>query len=460
MRLILDLDRRPDGRLAGAVMLAGDPVLRPFWGVLELVARVEELRETAATTNNRRNVMSQLFFTDPGFEFETRNILGQVHYGCGDVGEVLATAAAITDGDDSSWVAHWQELARRVEAIATTAQSRGHQASARNAYLRAAAYYAATLSAIDGAGDGGQLPGPLFTAHRRCFDAHVRLLDPPGEPVTIPYQDGTLPGYLFVPAADGQARPTLILVNGSDGPVTAVWPGLGAPALARGYNALVFDGPGQQSMLFERHVPFRPDWEHVITPVVDFLLQRPEVDADRLALYGLSQGGYWVPRALAFEHRIAAAVADPAVDDVASSWRSHLPRELLALLDGGDEKNFNALMDIGLRSATPRERQEMAWRAKPYGTQDSAYDAFKTAEQYRLGDLVKHIRTPIMITDPEGEQFWPGQSQRLYDALPGPKVLVPFTKAEGADMHCEPMARSLLEQRMFDWLDETLSTRR
>ena len=375
--------------------------------------------------------MSQLFFTDPGFEFETRNMLGQVHYGCGDVGEVLATVAAITDGDDSSWVTHWQELAGRIESIATTAQSRGHKVSARNAYLRAAAYYAATLSAIDGVKDGDKLLGPLFTAHRRCFDAHVRLLDPPAEPVAIPYEGGTLPGYLFVPAADGRAR---------------------------GYNALVFDGPGQQSMLFERHVPFRPDWEHVITPIVDFLLQRPEVDANRLALYGISQAGYWVPRALAFEHRIAAAVADPGVDDVAASWRLHLPQELLALLDGDDEKNFNAYMDIGMQSATPRERQEMEWRAKPYGTQDSAYDAFKTVEQYRLGDLVKQIRTPIMVTDPEGEQFWPGQSRRLYDALPGPKKLVPFTKAEGADMHCEPMARSLLEQRMFDWLDEVLST--
>jgi hypothetical protein len=458
MKLILHLDQRPDGRLGGSVALADDPALRPFWGVMELVARVEELRETVPNTNNRRGIMSQLFFTDQTFEFETRNVLGNVHYGCGDVGEVLATVAAITDGDDSSWVAHWQELARRVEAIATTAQSRGHMVSARNAYLRAAAYYAATLSAIDGVEEGDKLLGPLFTAHRRCFDAHVGLLDPPGEPVAIPYEGGTLPGYLFVPAADGQARPTLILVNGSDGAVTAVWPGLGAPALARGYNALVFDGPGQQSMLFERQVPFRPDWEHVITPIVDFLEGRPEVDAGRLGLYGLSQGGYWVPRALAFEHRIAVAVADPGVDDVASSWRLHLPQEVLALLDGGDEKNFNAAMDIAVQSVTPRERQEMEWRAKPFGTRDSAYDLFKAVEQYRLGDLVQQIRTPIMVTDPEGEQFWPGQSQRFYDAVPGPKVLVPFTKAEGADMHCEPMARSLLEQRMFDWLDETLSS--
>ena len=156
---------------------------------------------------------------------------------------------------------------------------------------------------IDGVEDGDKLLGPIFTAHRRCFDAHVRLLDPPAEAVAIPYEDGTLPGYLFVPAADGQARPTLIINNGSDGPVTGLWPGLGAAALARGYNALVFDGPGQQSMLFERQVPFRPDWEHVITPIVDFLLQRPEVDARGLALYGITQAGYWVPRALAFEHR-------------------------------------------------------------------------------------------------------------------------------------------------------------
>ncbi len=97
----------------------------------------------------------------------------------------------------------------------------------------------------------------------------------------------------------------------------------------------------------------------------------------------------------------------------------------------------------------------MAWRAKPYG-KASAYDTFTAVGQYRLGDLVQRIRTPLLVTDPEGEQFWPGQAQRLYDALQGPKALARFTSAEGADRHCEPMARSLLEQRMFDWLDDTI----
>ena len=406
--------------------------------------------------------MSQLFFTDPGFEFETRGVLGNVHYGCGDVGEVLATVAAITDGDDSSWVAQWQALARRIEAIAAGAQTRGHKISARNAYLRAAAYYAAALTAIDGVEGGADLLGPVFTAHRRCFDAHVSLLDPPAEKVAIPYEGGTLPGYLFVPAADGQARPTLILVNGSDGPVTAVWPGLGAPALARGYNTLVFDGPGQQSMLFERQRPLPSRLGARHHPRGRFPGRTARGGRWPAGPVRPQPGGYWVPRALAFEHRIAAAVADPGVDDVAASWHAqvHLPPEMLAMLEDGEQEKFDAFMAVGLQSATPRERQVMQWRAKPYGTPDSAYALFKAVEQYRLGDLVQEIRTPIMITDPEAEQFWPGQSRRLYDALPGPKMLVPFTKAEGADMHCEPMARSLLEQRMFDWLDEALSTHR
>jgi hypothetical protein len=81
---------------------------------------------------------------------------------------------------------------------------------------------------------------------------------------------------------------------------------------------------------------------------------------------------------------------------------------------------------------------------------------FSEARRYNLDGVVGQITTPMLVTDPEGEQFWPGQSRRLYDALAGPKRLVHFGADEGADRHCEPMARSLLEQRLFDWLDETL----
>jgi hypothetical protein len=400
--------------------------------------------------------MFENFFSDPSFDFETRSLFGDIHYGAGDVGEMLTAVAAITDGEAESWVAEWRSLAERVEAIADSASEAGHHVSARGAYLRSAVYYAASYVFVDGTDNAGAQLTELFAAHRRCFDLHVGLLDPPAIPIAAPYEGAHLHGYLFTPTDDGVARPTLILNNGSDAAFTFLWPGLGKPGLDRGYNAVIFDGPGQQSMLFERGIPFRPDWEHVITPLIDYLSERPEVDASKIALYGTSQAGYWAPRAAAFEHRLAAVVADPGVVDVSTSWKSNLPQEMVDLLDAEDEETFNAGMAFARAEWSPAMAQEVAWRAKPYGPQPSDYATFKAVEQYQLGDLVKDIRAPMMITDPEGEQFWPGQSQQLFDALSGTKVIVPFTKAEGADMHIEPMGRSLLEQRMYDWLDETL----
>ena len=120
-----------------------------------------------------------------------------------------------------------------------------------------------------------------------------------------------------------------------------------AAALERGYAALVFDGPGQNALLWLQHIPFRPDWEKVITPVVDFLLQRKDIDPKRIALSGISQAGYWVLRALAFEQRIAAGVVDPGVMDVSVAFFRELPPEMRDLLDAGAEKEFNAFMEEG-----------------------------------------------------------------------------------------------------------------
>jgi Prolyl oligopeptidase family len=396
------------------------------------------------------------FFTDPSFDFETRSLVGDIHYGAGDVGEMLTAVANIVDGDANSWVAEWRTLADRIQAIGDTSLKGGHKVSARNAYLRAAVYYAASNVFVDGIDDAEAQLAKGFTEHRKCFDLHVGLLDPPAIPISVPYEGGDLPGYLFTPADDGVARPTVILNNGSDAAVTFLWPGLGQPGLDRGYNAVVFDGPGQQSMLFQRGIPFRPDWEHVVTPLVDFLSERPEVDASKIVLYGTSQGGYWVPRAAAFEHRLAAVVADPGVVDVSTKWKENIPKELVAMLESQDEKGFTAAMTAARSQWGPAMQQEIAWRAKPYGDQPTDYATFKRVEEFRLGDEVKNIKAPIMITDPEGEQFWQGQSKELFDAVTGTKVIVPFTKAEGADLHIEPMGRSLLEQRMYDWLDDIL----
>lgn len=398
------------------------------------------------------------FFSDEGFDFETRVMLGQATYGGADTGEILATIALIEDGSEASWVAAWCGLGDRLAALAQDSQSRGHRVSAAAAWLRASVAYAATLNAL---ACDDTLEGllPVFRKHRQAWSRCCELQLPPWEPVAIPYEGGSLPGWFVAGgAAGGGPRPTLILNNGSDGPITSMLAFGGAGALARGYNVLFFDGPGQQSQLFEQGSFFRHDWEAVITPVVDFLLGRPEVDAGKLALYGVSQAGYWVPRAIAFEHRLAAAVADTGVVDVSASWLRHLPPELHTLLEQGDKQRFNAFMAQG-GSGDAQLAGMWNFRSRPYGSSDP-YEVFSLMLKYRIdAALAAGIRTPLLITDPEGEQFWPGQAERLAALTAGVSTLQRFTAAQGANFHCEPMARRLVDQHMFDWLDDQLGRR-
>ena len=393
------------------------------------------------------------FFKDEQFDFETRILLGGAYYRAAEAGEVLATAARIKDGDAEGWFRQWTAAGERVLAVAGECESAGHAVSARDAYLRAAAYLFTATGSLDGTDDPGRLL-EAWRAHRRAWERFCALSDPPIERVAIPYEGTELVGYVFRPRAAGR-RPAVILNNGSDGPVHAMWIQGGAAAVDRGYVAMTFDGPGEGQALLEQGLPFRPDWEAVIAPVVDVLLAREDVDPARVALHGISQAGYWVPRAVAFERRIAAAVADPGVMDVSSSWTAHLPKRLVGELEEGRRERFDRDMALGLKLSRYARRQ-LAFRMRPYGT-DDPFEAFEAVRGYNLREVVERIECPVLVTDPDDEQFWPGQSQELYDALPGPKRIVRFAREEGANWHCEPMAPGLRDQRVFDWLDEVLA---
>lgn len=396
------------------------------------------------------NVPRQYFMDHQQMDFETQCILGGCCYGSGEVGEILATVDRIVPGDFESWVVEWLATAERVEGYARQSAVGGNRASARRALLRAATYYSACLAMIDGSKDPERRL-PIWKKHMECFEGFCARLDTPAVKVEIPYENITMPGFFFAPDAGGGPFATVIFNNGSDGPTSSMWGAGAAGALERGYAALVFDGPGQNALLWLQDIGFRADWEKVITPVVDFLLARPDVDPSRIALSGLSQGGYWVLRALAFEHRVAAGIVDPGVIDVATVMKSKWPPEMLQPALDGKEEEFNSMVEGMMQYMSEEQRQEFKWRMRPYAT-DNYYVWVRSALDHQARDVIGQIECPMFVADPDDEQFWPGQSQEVYDGLTCPKTIVRFTREEGANWHCEPKGRALYDSRMFDWL--------
>lgn len=100
---------------------------------------------------------------------------------------MLTAVANIADGDAPSWVTQWRTLAGRVEMLGDACLKAGHSVSARQAYLRAAVYYAAAYVFVDGTENPDAQLTELFAAHRRCFDVHVGLLDPPAIAIAVPF---------------------------------------------------------------------------------------------------------------------------------------------------------------------------------------------------------------------------------------------------------------------------------
>lgn len=363
-------------------------------------------------------------------------------------GEILSAVSAVPKGDHEAWFDAWYGLAERALAIADRAAAASHRVSAAAAYLRASAYFGIAVNAVSALAETDRL-APTFAKQRESWNGFIAHTEVSVNEVSIPYENGHLPGWYF--RAEKPTGRVLVAVNGSDGSWASVWASCTAEALRRGYDVLMFDGPGQQSQLFEDGVPFRYDWEHVLTPVFDFVAGIEGVSDAKVSVYGISQGGYWVARALAFEHRFAAAIVDPGVVDVSTSWTAHLPASLTKLLDAGETQKFDKEMAIGMKFS-PTTARTWRFRARPYGAEGYA-ETIEAVRRFNLVEVAGQIKTPLLILSPEGEQFWPGQSERLAELTSEVSTIVQFTAAEGAAEHCQPLARALTAQRMFDWFE-------
>lgn len=368
-----------------------------------------------------------------------------------DVGEVLETAGRIDEEDPESWIREWRATAERLSARASSSEQAGHRLSASQAYLRAATYYRAALHHAP----APTAPEVPLLAQRAVdhFQKFLSLSDSPCEPVRIPYEATTLPGYFCTsPIAAGPA-PVLIFHEGRDG-----WAEDGRffsdEAMKRGFHVLMFDGPGMGQVIRLQGLVFRPDWERVITPVVDYVVARPEVDPSRIGLMAVSMGGFLGPQAATKEHRLAVLVANPGVLDWAAVYEGFLDQidpTLVPLVDT-DEAAFNARIEQLIQAD-----DFLHW-----GIVDSMWHhgvstpaaLIKEVRRYRLGTGIADITARTLVVDAEAEQW--GQSRAFFDALAAPKDYLLFTAEETAQFHVQPGATGIASIHLFDWLEGAL----
>jgi hypothetical protein len=404
-------------------------------------------------------------FAEEDVNYEQLYAAGAAAYGASEVGEVItATANAGFDAGLQEAFDSFSDMSDLLDAEGSSAEEADHRVTARDRYLRSAEYLAGPLFFVLGTDAPDREPAVFTTLKDRWIKAGG-LFDPVIEKVAIPYEGGTMPGY-FLPALGGgpERRPTVIVNNGSDGQSVETYSWGGRAAQERGWNALLLEGPGQGEMLFEREVPFRPDWENVITPTIDYLVGRPDVDPEALALTGWSMGGILVSRAAAFEPRLRAVVTDPGAVD---AWVA-FPEALRSVSEAGDAATVNGIWtDDIIPGSTPEEKYTLSKRLEIFTAEALQqarqgqvpidwYGLSRIIQQYRSDDVAPRITMPVLVIDYEGEQFYPGQAQQLYDLITAPKDLVRLDSTHGAQLHCAPMAPRYRNEVVYDWLDEQI----
>ena len=342
-------------------------------------------------------------------------------------------------------------MAARVDTTGHEALAHKHPVSARDHFLRAAMYYRAAEYFADPFGGDGRTWG---LASREAFLRAAALMGNRIEAMEVPFEGNALPGYFMSPAGGADHGKTIVVLTGFDGTNEEIYFEVAAAGLERGYNVMVTAGPGQVSCLrVHPELTFRPDYEKPIAAILDSALARPGVAAERLALYGISFGGYFVTRAGEHDKRIKALIVNSPIIDLFAYMTGFMPPRMvsdppamtLADVDSIPDAEFPRTAKLSFKDACRR-----------FGV-DSLAGWMSRLKDFRSDQELAAISCPTlaMVGAGEGPEAL-AQCEAYVAKVSGPATKRIFTTDEGADMHCQLGNLPLSCAAVFDWLEATL----
>lgn len=363
-----------------------------------------------------------------------KHVLGLTNYHMADIGEVFEVTVNLMHGNEENWINSWSTMADRLQKKAQDYETKDKKISAASAYLRASTYWRVSLMYFSKTEDVRMKDYCL--ASQNCYDKALKLSDYPGTAIQIPYEDTTLPGHYFTAPSAGQDAPLLIVVPGRD-----TWADdtrwVTDAAIKRGINALTFDGPGQGMTMRLQGLPFRPDFEKVMKPVLDFATSLPHVDNNRIGVMGMSFGGFQIPRAAAFDKRIKICITDPG--NIA--WGKVISQRLKKILS----------LPRSLRPAL------LEYLLKDYTWKQGC------SEENLLNELAKYDNTQIInkisaktLVLNGAAEVNPTAAKEFYDLLTCPKDYLFFDENSTAQQHTQMGGYAPASEEIFNWISDNL----
>jgi dipeptidyl aminopeptidase/acylaminoacyl peptidase len=369
--------------------------------------------------------MFDFLFPNHPFGGHTLRLVAQAQQGGADIFDIARAMKNVEAGDRDAWEREWLALALKTEARAEAALAAGHQRTAKQYFFHANSYYRMSDVLLTIAEEPKR--AERFRKAQANFRAAAKLHEPRIEVVSVRCGSEEYDGYFCHPANPKPGKwPAVLFLGGADAYAEEIYFG-GKQLLERGWAVLLVDTPGRGSSIYLKGIKTRPDYEVPGKACIDYLLSRPEIDAGRIALLGISMAGYYAPRVAAFEKRIRALVAwsgcYSVLDDL-YEWCPHLQPVCQRLLGGVNHEEA-------------RER----------------------LNEFTMAGVAGNITCPTLITHGDKDTLMSvAGARRLFDEIGAKdKTLKIYDDPnDGGRIHCSHDYWAHNLPYMLDWLEERL----